>query len=296
MAVRRGLLAGLLAGVLLVTLPVRAAPPAAQRRRPAASGCRPVPADAKVARPRSAAGGDAIELGELVGWISGLSCRQYVLAEKLRTSKVTLLGPGRLSAGEAQRLFLSALEAMGLTVQTSGATTKILEKDRAVTSAVPTYGHRDPAPADDRVITRLVRLRQGRADEVAQLLAGLKGREEQITVDTRTNTLIVTGVASRLVRLLRIIDVLGLEREGAGGVDRIYVYRAVHANASYLVEKLLALLDPAGTGAPTLPLQLGELRISAVVADDRTQQIFIAANEPGHARIRSLLGPIDRVP
>jgi general secretion pathway protein D len=251
----------------------------------AAPACKPVPTDARVAVKQG-----PIEVGDLVAWISGLTCRSFVMSEKVRTAKVTLLTPGRITAGEAYRAFLSALDTLGLAVQEAGRTSKIIEKERAPTVAIPTYGLREAAPSDDRIITRLARLRHRRADELAPLLAGLKGQQGVIAIDARTNTLVVTDLAANVARLLRI----AAELDEGSGAERIYIYRAVHAQASTLADQLLVLLGVAGPGGPSLPIQLGDLRISTIVPDDRTQQIFIVANQAGHQHVKRLLQPVDR--
>jgi general secretion pathway protein D len=261
------------------------------------------------------------ELTDLVGWIMGITCRHFIVSERVRAGKVTLLTPKAITAHEAYLAFLSALESMGLTVQAGGGRSlKIVEKERAREGAVPTFGPDEEAPRDDRVITRLFTLRHVSADDMSQVLSRLKGKDADVTPYAPNNTLIVTDVAASIGRMQKLIEELDVE---AGG-ERMWVARVHHTLPSDLAERMLSILErPMATRSPTTPVSgrggptaagaagshaaaglapagivtggaFGESRLTRIVPDDRTQQLIIVANESAYHRVFALMKVLDR--
>ena len=74
------------------------------------------------------------ELGDLISWISSITCKQFLLPGTIpaNSKKVTVIAPQLITPEEAYRLFLAALDSVGLTVQESGKFFRIIEtvKDR----------------------------------------------------------------------------------------------------------------------------------------------------------------------
>ena len=52
------------------------------------------------------------EIGDLLAWISSITCKQFVLPGSIdaRSKKVTIIAPQLITADEAYRLFLDAME------------------------------------------------------------------------------------------------------------------------------------------------------------------------------------------
>jgi hypothetical protein len=82
------------------------------------------------------------DVADLVSWISSITCRQFLLPATIVASprKVTVYAPQVITADGAYRLFLSALDSVGLTVQESGRFLRIIESSKAKNGATPLYG------------------------------------------------------------------------------------------------------------------------------------------------------------
>jgi general secretion pathway protein D len=120
---------------------VFAAPPAgASAGGPADSAvasCRKLPAGKRIVRlslkPET-------ELGDLLAWISSITCKQFILPGTIPVGKkVTIISPQLITPGEAYRLFLSALDTVGLTVYPSGKFLRVIETGKAKSSPIPVY-------------------------------------------------------------------------------------------------------------------------------------------------------------
>jgi hypothetical protein len=78
------------------------------------------------------------EVADLVAWISSITCKQFVLPDVPAShAKVTIVAPGLLTSGEAYRLFLEALDSVGLAVYPSGSFIRIIESGKAKTYPIP---------------------------------------------------------------------------------------------------------------------------------------------------------------
>ena len=81
------------------------------------------------------------EIADLVAWISSITCKQFVLPDVPAShAKVTIVAPSLITAGEAYRLFLDALDSVGLTVYPAGPFLRIVETGQG--QDLPHPGHR----------------------------------------------------------------------------------------------------------------------------------------------------------
>jgi len=77
-------------------------------------------------------------VADLVAWISSITCKPFVLPSNAATSKtVTIVSPQLLTPDEAYRLFLDALDSIGLTVYRQGTFYRVIESSKAIHSPIP---------------------------------------------------------------------------------------------------------------------------------------------------------------
>ena len=143
------------------------------------------------------------ELGDVLAWISALTCKQFLLPGTIpaNSKKVTLIVPRPIEINEAYQLFLASLDAVGLTVEPNGAFLRIIETSKAKSSLVPLYlgsAAKRPRPA---TVTRLVRIEHAGADQAAARLDPFKSENGDIVVATPT-ALIITDAAANVDRML----------------------------------------------------------------------------------------------
>ena len=81
------------------------------------------------------------EVADLVAWISSITCKQFVLPDVPAShAKVTIVAPSLITPGEAYRLFLDALDSVGLAVYPAGPFLRIVETAKAKTYPIPVIG------------------------------------------------------------------------------------------------------------------------------------------------------------
>jgi type II secretory pathway component GspD/PulD (secretin) len=81
------------------------------------------------------------ELGDLIVWISSITCKQFLLPGTIpgNSKRVTIVAPQLMSPEEAYRIFLNALDSVGLTVYPEGKFLRVIETSKAKSSAIPLY-------------------------------------------------------------------------------------------------------------------------------------------------------------
>ena len=156
------------------------------------------------------------ELGDLISWISSITCKQFLLPGTIpaNSKKVTIVAPELITPEEAYRLFLGALDSVGLTVQPSGKVLRIIETVKAKSAPIPLYGEDSDVPMNESYVTRLIRVENADPNEVAQVLGRLKGEQGDVIVYAPQGALIVTDLASNITRMMHILK--QIDQPGSG--------------------------------------------------------------------------------
>jgi type II secretory pathway component GspD/PulD (secretin) len=150
------------------------------------------------------------ELGDLIAWISSITCKQFLLPGTIpaNSKKVTVTAPRPVTIDEAYQLFLAALNAVDLTVEPTGRFLRIIETSKAKSSpmalAIDRRAPAAPVRAREPIVTRLVHVEHAQAGDAAARLAPLKGDHGDIVIASPT-TLILTGEASNVDRMLEAL-------------------------------------------------------------------------------------------
>ncbi len=259
------------------------------------------------------------DLPDLVRMISRITGKRFILPGKARAIKATVASEAPVTAAEAYRAFLSILQLNGMTIVPSGRYLKIVESAGADANPLPVYTDGQATPRDDRYLTRMHRVRNVSAEDVATLLARFKSREGNITAYAPTNTIIITDTGSNIRRMLRILQEIDVPRTG----EQIWIEPIHYANASELATRLQEIFPSSGTGASTgntkvraatprrpaaaqaagaqagagtsttVGSRSGESRITNILPDERTNSLIILATERAYLRILEVIRALD---
>ncbi|MCS6914790.1 MAG: type II secretion system secretin GspD [Myxococcales bacterium] len=253
------------------------------------------------------------ELQDLIGWIKTISCRPFIVPASIRQSKVTVIVPEAITVNEAYRIFLSALESMGLTVQPDGRVLKIIESNRARESSIPVVTPGERLPNTEQYVTRMLRLQHVTPEEVVQVLNRLKGRDGDITPYGPTNTLVITDTASNIKRMEQVVRALDVPM----GSEKIWVIRLKNVVAGEVAQMLQQIfgvgkpgpgtsqprrapisVTPPSTGTDVATVQTAEtavdLSISQVIPDERTNSLILVATERTYQRVLALIRRLEQ--
>jgi len=232
------------------------------------------------------------DLPELVRVIGELTGKRFIFGGKIRSIKATVFSPQKVTVAEAYQAFLSILEANGLTVVPHGRFYKIVDSPDAK-SGVPVYVAGQAGTGEDRYITRIHRLRNANADEIATVLGHFKSKDGDITVYAPGNLLIITDTGANIQRMMRI-----LEDVDVGGVgDQIWIEPIHYGIAADIAARLNEVFDIKGGTAPKpgdRPSTVGgDVHITKVLSDDRSNSVVVIGTERAYLRILEFIKRLD---
>ena len=250
------------------------------------------------------------DLPELVRLMSQITGRSFILPSKSRSIKATVYAPTKVTAAEAYQAFLSILELNGMAIVPSGRYLKIVESGRVEGRAVPLFSGDETVPDGDRYVTRIQQVKNISAEDASKLLERFKSGDGGITAYAPTNILVITDTGTNLKRMLRILEQVDIGRTG----EQMWVEPIHHANASDLEKRLADIFDVQGGGggsgskpapkdnkapakgaAPSSSGTVGggEVRLTKVIADERTNSLVIVATESAYLRVLEVLKHLD---
>lgn len=251
---------------------------------------------------------------DVVKAISNLTQRNFIIPEKVKTQKITILSPGQISAAEAYQVFLASLESNGITVVRSGRFYKLVESKDSIKSPIPTcIGDDDSCPENtDQMITILLRLSYVDGQQLNTVLKSLVGKDGDIQLFAPSNAMIISDYARNLTRIRRIVAGLDVP----GFQDELQIVEVEYAVASEIADKVGQIFEVSARGGAAQPNNPGgrvpprpppgdggqppqggegeaNVQISKIVADDRTNQLIIKANKQSFDAIRRLIAKLD---
>ncbi|MCC7541372.1 MAG: type II secretion system secretin GspD [Deltaproteobacteria bacterium] len=253
------------------------------------------------------------DLPDLVRLIASITGKRFIISGKgTKSIKASVFAPTEVTAAEAYQAFLSILEVNGLTLVPSGRYLKITDVQNISQQPVSTYTRGQATPSDDRYITRMYRLGHVSAEDIAQVLGRFRSPSGDITVYAPTNTLIITDTGTQIRRMLRMVEELDVASSG----EQVWVEPVHYASATDLAARLLEIFQAgqqagaaaAGQARPAPSAQpaagvagtttvgrraAGDIRVSRILADERTNQLIIQATERGYLRVLELLRALD---
>ncbi|MBM4291515.1 MAG: type II secretion system protein GspD, partial [Deltaproteobacteria bacterium] len=260
------------------------------------------------------------ELESVVKLIACIKMRNIILANPLKGKKITIYSPVPVSADEAYKAFLTALEANGLTISQQGKFWRIIEIKDYARSSDPFQDPSEKPPVEDRMVTQIVQLKYVDAQEINDIITKLASPNAQIIIYQPNNSMIITELASNLRKLLALIKDLDVP----GGEEQLWTYQVLHAEAADIAQKIQEVFevdDKAGGRAtqpstarpvPPKPVKgvtppkaqgaadtssVGEseldARVSKVIADERTNRLLIKSNARSYAKVKTLIAKLD---
>ncbi len=245
------------------------------------------------------------DIVEIVRMISKITGKNFIIPDKLKNSKLTILSPTQITTAEAYQVFLAALAANDLTLTRVGKFYRLIEMKSATKTPIPTcIGPEDKCPRySDQLITELLRLQHIEPQQIVPVIKGLASKNAVITVFAPSNAVIVSEFARNLTRIKRMIKAL----DQPGFDDELQLMPIMHATAQEIADKLTQVFEVqanARAGGRPKPGSKGrgnkgggdkesDVQISKIIADERTNQLIIKANRRSFETIRRLVEQLD---
>jgi general secretion pathway protein D len=253
------------------------------------------------------------EILDLLEQASRWTCRNFAYTEEVVRGKITLLSKTAVTAEEAYAAFLAALNTNGIAMYQTGKYWKLVRIADAKKVPIPTLLSDDgEIPSTEQPVTKLFRLRYVDPDQLRAVLGNFTSPQGADIQTIPPDILLVTDIGLNVRRIERLLE--SLDRPGSN--DLVRVIQVQYAPARDVADKVNQIFvqapgqpgkstrrpviggvaapgaapgaAPAGGGAES-----GEISISKVVADERTNKLIVISDEKSFQRIVELVRQLD---
>ncbi len=260
-------------------------------------------------------------LRDLVKYFADVTGKNFILPDdgSLKES-VVIISHKSVSVPEAYEAFLQALELHGYTTVQVGSLVRIVKSGEA--AQTPTLVKQgDNISGTANYVTQIIPLENVSVSDLQSVVQSLASPEAKIVAYQPTNTFIITEMSANLRRIYSIITDLDI----AAPKSRMQIFEVQYAKAQDIKQLIDDLYGTAAstaggaqattpatrrrpqrdTAAPEAAPAAGtaadggltagkESRyISKVIADERTNNLIVIANDEGMQSVRDLLAEID---
>lgn len=267
------------------------------------NSCKKLPAGKRIVRLNLKPDTDVMDL---IGWISSITCAQFIVSVPVQGKKLTIISPELITPEEAYRLFFSALDSVGLTVESTGKFLRVVENAKARFAPLPLLGPNQKTPSDRRFVTKLVRVQYLDAlDLTNNVLNRIKGETGDIIA--YRSSLIITDQSDNITRMVEIIRQFDTPSNMR---DQIWVIRVKNMSVLDMASRIAEIVpvQSVGTGqrrqggaspatpkpVPGPPGELStEVTITKLIPDERTNSLIVVANKRAHEWLVALVKKLD---
>lgn len=244
------------------------------------------------------------EIVDVIEQASRWTCRNFIYTDEIARGKITLLSKTPVTSDEAYAAFLAALSANNISVYPTGRYYKLIRTADAKKFPIPTYTGAGRTPGVEQPVTKVIRLESADSDQLRGVLGNFISPQGADIQSLPPDTLIITDIGLNLRRLERMIE--AIDRAGAGDMIRLVQIR--FAPAADVAEKVNQIFTGSGGAAapsrtprrttPARPGQAaaartGDIQVTKVIPDERTNKLIVVADEKSFARIQELIEQLD---
>lgn len=192
--------------------------------------------------------------------------------------KVSIISSTPLGSDEVYQVFLSMLQVAGYAAIPSGQIIKVVPNAELRSSANPVDSNLSPQK-NGQVVTRVIPIKYVSAQQLVPILRPLMPQWSHISAYYPSNTIIMSGRADNLNRIVDIIRRVDLASEN--NIDVISLQNA-------LAQDVVKTLKDLRTGQQSV----GRPPVS-VAADDRSNAVLVSGTRSQRLRMRVLITELD---
>lgn len=251
------------------------------------------------------------ELIDVVKQISKLTKKNFIVPERLKSQKITIICEHPVSTDDAYRAFLAALEINSLNLVPSGQFFKIEQRKDSVRQPVPTLLEGEVIPENEQLITAILELEHVDVDSVKKVVQNLMSKDGTLE-PLGGSMMILSDSGANILRIKKILKKIDIE----GSTNQIHIVDIQFSAASDVAKTLGQLFEaPKGkkgstpmitrrpsTGSPPdaeaadANAEEGEdeqVVLAKSIADDRTNKLILICSRRSFERIKEIIEILD---
>lgn len=222
------------------------------------------------------------EIGMVLKFFSEITGLTFILGDNVQ-GNVTVISTKRIPVDQAMEMLQSILEIKGFTMVKADNAVKVVTQAEAGQKNIEIRTTEKGFSGDDRVITQIIPLKFLQATDVRNDLQPLVSRNGNMLIDARTNSLILTDVASNIRKIMKVIDYMDVQVYG----DRIKVevIPLQYTEETSMASRLKTILSS------TVPKMVTSLEI---VPDSRLHALIVITPQNNLPVVRELAAKLDK--
>ncbi len=230
---------------------------------------------------------DQVDIRVFIKFISEITGKNFIIDDRVRGKKVTVISPQGISVTEAYTVFESVLEVYGFSTVPSGEVTKIVRSVEARRKSLPVDTSSGAAfQQDDEFVTQIIPLENADVQEVRKILVPMVSKEGLVVHYAPTNLLILIDFRSNINRLLKIVRAVDVPGEDA----QINVFELNNSQAAIVAKELLQILAPL----QKKDQKQGEQTPLAIIPYERLNLLITLSNQAFVEKINKLILSMDK--
>ncbi len=228
-----------------------------------------------------------VDIRTFIRFVGEYTGENYVIDPNVR-GNITIYSNSPVPTEEIDMIFKSVLNLYGFSVIKQGPITSIIPtaEARQRTSQI-NIGAVPPEKMADFII-QLIPLKHYPPDILSQILTPYITKGGQITVDSRTNSLVISDIGINIAKIQEIVSKIDVP--SPPGKEMLKVYRLENANAEELAKILTQLVT-----RPRQVVRRGEIppMQPSIVAAKSTNSLIIHAEPDDFVNIESIIKEMD---
>jgi general secretion pathway protein D len=221
------------------------------------------------------------DIDAVIEAVSKVTGKNFIIDPRVQ-GKITIVSSEPIGSSEVYRVFLSALQVLGYAAVPVGDMIKIVPDVNSKSLNSPVVTNAEPGVGDELVV-RILKLRNTSATQILPAIQPLLPENSSATVYQPANTLILSGRAASINRVVQIAQNLD-----QGSASQTQIYPLHYANASKIVA-LLTSLQSADRAA-------GKASDVTFAGDEQSNSIILSGSAHEQMRILALINRLDLPP
>ena len=232
-----------------------------------------------------------VDIKTFIKFVGEFTKENYVIDPNVR-GNITIYSNKPVPADQIDKIFKTILSLYGYTVVKKDEISMIVPfSEGKIKSQLINVGEIPQDKMEDYII-QIIPLKYYPAETISQVLSPYITKGAQLTVDSRTNSLIISDIGENVAKLMEIIE--KIDTPSPEGKEEFRVYKLQNADAEEVAKVLSQILAKKRVvytrtrfGTRTPPIQ------PSVVAAKSTNSLIIHANPDDFKTIEKLLKELD---
>jgi general secretion pathway protein D len=237
------------------------------------------------------------ELINILRQVSDLLCRNIVVNDTIgKGMKMTIIGKSPLASKDAWDVLMASLAAKGLTLIQQGSTWTLIRRNESKNYATPMYEKGMQAGNNEAIGTLFYKVQHASQDSLKNVARSLISKDGLVD-SVGDQFIIVIDSNSSIRRLGNIFSQVDVE----DAINKVHVISLHNAEAKTVERQLRELFEVTPGRQPRMRRWRGPnvegksiLNVDKIIADDRTNKIFVVADNDSAEKLKEVVAMIDQ--